>query len=640
MSYFLMAMIVAFGALFIPAFLGSMITKKHIGRTVTLAGIASVLYGLVLWFLYWSGVYGVYGPTPFLASIVIGCIFAGVLAYFAEGEETKAIIPAFAIAAGYLLYMMIVVLVISQSDMFNSTGKAKLIGEVEIVTDLEKTMKPADTSHICLVSRGMAKVAAQNALSKFKVSDDVIPGSRYEIGHETRQYVDGQVWWIFPVEFQGWLKWKQDKQVPGYLRVSAEDPFAEGQAVQVNKLGEEISIEYLNSACFEYQAERYLRNNGFMGTILKDWTFEADDNWNPYYTVSIVERTYGYFGYKTVGVLVFNLQTGEFKVEKMDELPSWIDRATPLDVIDYNVDKWGEYSKEGWWYCLWHDDKSQEQTEGWYLTYDAEGGCQWFTGFTSKSTSDEALTGFMVANARTGKAKFFKATGVVEAVAYKTAKSLWSNYEGYTPTVLAPYNIYSVLTYVIPMEYAGQFKGVSLVSMQNVNIKAKGETLEEALSNYRACMAEAGQNRLTPSGGEMKVVQLEGEIDRIGKSMMRGKRQVFPFTLKGVSKIFEAVYGYDTPKVSFMKPGDKVVVIYIETLEQVITCKEFDIPMIVLTDESPAQAQYLESQKEVNAETERIEKHDKKQRILKGDDIKDVDPDALEKFIKEQKKRE
>ena len=654
MTYFGIGMAVALVSIFLTAFVGSLIVPKIKenrdrwgdktdkaanvrGLIILISFLVSILYGLFLGLCYWSDARGFYGPAPFVLSILFGSAIGASLAG-GISRRGKATLPAVIIGGGYLL-IAFGILIFAQSDMMNAKEKAKLVGKVEIATDLNKVITPADPAHICLVSESMAKVKAQNALSKFKVAGGVVPGSRYEIGHPTKQFVDGQLWWVFPLEFQGWLKWRQNKEVPGYLRVSAENPFDEGQAVQSDKQGNEIHIQYLNSACFAMNAERHLRYNGYMGKILTDWTFEVDDNWRPYYTASIVERNFGFSGYRVVGIAILDIQTGKVEESSIDKLPKWIDRAIPLDVIDYNITKWGLYSIEGWWYTLWHDDKSQAPTPGWFLTYDTKGACQWFSGFTSTNQKDSALTGFVTIDSRVGVVRFNKATGVTENVAFQTARSLWSNFRDYEPTELTPYNVYGILTYVIPMEYKGQFKGVSLVSLNNFNIKARGDTFEEAASNYRVSISQSGSDRLTPSGGEQKIVKLTGAISLVGMPLMQGKDQVFVFTLNDVKKIFQAVYTYSSPKVPLMKVGHMVVITYRETLEPVVTCLTFDIPAIQVAGGSVEQGKYLENKDKVNKETERVDKNEKRKTLTESERLKNVDPEKLEEFLNQQNKK-
>lgn len=635
--YYLISLLVAFGSIFLPSLIGALIAGENKKTPILMGFSVSLVYSSLLYWIHWSNVTGIYGPAPLFVSVLFGAIIGAIIGGTFSGSA-KGAIPGIVVAAGYFIYTAIFVWIFNQSDMFHASEKAALL-KVKASTEVSEMLEPTDPAFICLVADTTAKIKANAALSKFKVAGDVVPGSRYDIGEPTKQYVDGQLWWVFPLEFKGYFKWKQDKQVPGYLRVSAQDPYQDAQVVQYNKNGEEIHIKYLNSACYEYRADRYLRYNGFMGKILHDWTFEVDDNWNPYYTVSVVERTTGYSGYKTVGVVVLNLQSGEKKYYPNNEAPNWVDRIQPLYVVDYQTKKWGEYAHAGWWYNVWHNDKSQEPTPGWYLTYDTKGNCHWFSGFTSPNKKDQALTGIILVNSRTGEAVFYKTSGVTEQLSYKTAQSLWSNFRGYEPVEMVPYNIYGQLTYVIPTIFQGQFKGVSLVSLNNLDINSRGNTLEEALSNYRAMLAKAPGAAFAPAGGVLQTVTLDGRVSLAGQAMLQGQQQIFPFILVGVPKIFQTVYSYESPEAPFVAVGQNVRITYLETNEKVITCQTFDIKAITLSDQSPAQARYLEKKSEAKQEFDRVGTEERRDIILQSDRLKKADPKELEQFLKQQEQK-
>lgn len=635
MNYFVLSLLVALGSILVPTVIAAFISNYERTRTIAIGIVASAVYCLLHWWIFWGCQIGTYGPTPLAPSIIIGAIISIIISSASEGDG-RAAIPGTAIAGGYLIVVSIVGF-FGSSDMMNSSEKARLIGNVKEIDELSEVLQPQDPAHICQVSQTMANISVHNALSQFVVEGGAIAGSRYEIGNATKVFVDGHFWFVYELDFPGWLKWRQDKQVPGYLRVSAENPKEPAQPVQTNKQGQEIHIRYLNSACFEFQAERYLREHGYMDVILDDWTFEPDDNWNPYYTVSVMERTIGFSGMKVVNVLAFNLQTGVVTPYTLDNLPTWIDRARPLDVIKYNAKKWGEYALSDWWYTVKHDDKSQKPTQGWFLTYDSANGCHWFTGFTSKNNSDDALTGFLISSARKDTSVFYKVSGVTEDLAYQSAKSLWNNFKDYQPTELVPYNIYGKLTYVIPMEYRGQFVGISLISLDN-KIKGKGTTLDVALGEYRAAMELAGGTELAPNGGAAKTLQITAKVDRVGSVLQMGDQQIFSFMLEGVPKEFQVTYSsYAHPEVVFLAKGMLVTLTYDDSKERVIQCKTFGLPEIVLTDESPVQARYVENLETAGTEINRVSKNQELGHLLNSSALQNVDPDSLKAFLDRQK---
>jgi hypothetical protein len=638
--YLLQGLLIGFGSIFALNAIGAIISreKKNVSHIIKISAIVSLVYGLIVFLIRWGTASMMYGPTPLFAAIIVGAFLSFLLPIIMnEGDDSLQALPGLLVWVVGLIWVIIVA--ISGADINRSTDKGKLF-QVEEKKVNAKIMDLADPAHICLVDEHMARSKAEKALGAIKTEDNANAGSRYKLGDGTKQFVDGQLWWIFPLEFQGYWQWSRFSTVPGYIRASAEDPMAEAQAIQVDKFGKPIIMKYLNSAYFASQAERYLRNNGYLKANIHDFTFEVDDNWRPYYSISQREWTIGYNGSKVTNVLIFDVQTGSMDVCPIAEVSQkypWIDRANDIDVIEYQANKWGAYSEVGWKFTSRYDGKRKKPTPGWYLTYD-NGKCYWFSGWTSYSASSD-LIGVSLTDANTGKTVYYPTQGSTEDVAYEIARGHWSNFEGYNPTELVPYNIYGMLTYVIPVAYNGtQFVGVSLVSVINKDINAKGKTLEEALSAYRSIMSSVTSDRGVPYEGQPQKLVITAKVAEVGMSFIQGTNQMYPFTLTGIDKIFQVNYTLQNAKVSFMKPGREVVITYMDTKEKVITCLSFDIPEIKLTDENPAQARWLENQQEVKKEETRINNVQENQFILETEDLSKVNPDSLKKFIESQKK--
>jgi len=634
--YLLLGIIIAFSSVFILTLIGALFTKENLTRTLVIAGICTGIYAVIIWLISWGARTDIYGPTPLFGWVIFGAIIAAIVGGASE-EEPVAAIPGAIIAVIGVIWLIVVA--ISGSDMNRSTDKGRLL-QVEIKKVDQKVLKLADPEHICLVNEPMAKLKAEKALASFKLSDGGNAGSRYKLDKGTKQYVDGQLWWIFPLEFNGHFQWKRFPTSPGYVRVSCENPTEEAQAVQHNRHGKPIIMKYLNTASWNILAERYLRKNGYLRNKIEDWTFEVDDDWNPYYTASDIEWTIKYGGDKVKGVVVLNVQTGEVSYCKIDEVTEkypWIDRAIPIDVIDYQTKKWGLYAKAEWAFTKKLDGLRQQPTEGWYLTYD-EGKCYLFTGWTSLSKSVD-LIGVSLTDCQTGKTFYYPTQGSTEEQAKSIAKGHWNNFPGYEIDELVPYNIYGMLTYVIPISFENQFKGVSLVSAVNKDINAKGETLEAALSAYRASMSSANLSREIPYEGQPKSLTITAKIAEVGMPFVQGQTQIYPFTLQGVNKIFQINYTSQNAKASFLKPDREVVIIYMDTKEKVITCQSFDIPDIKLTDQNPSQARWVQNQKEVKKEQERVNNIQENQELIETEDLGKINPDSLKKFIKQQQKK-
>jgi len=638
--YLLLSFIIAFGSIFVLNALGLLLSSnKENGKSLLIwSFVISLVMASVFYLIMWWNSIDIYGPTPLFGFIIIGMIASAII----SGMFEKFIFMWITIGLIVIAVVWVVVVAISGSNFVSSAEKAKL-ADVTVKKVSDKIMDLADPSHICLVDEKMALSKAEKALSQIKTEDNANAGSRYDLGSGTKQFVDGQLWWIFPLEFDGYFQWSRFPTVPGYIRVSAENPLSEADAVQVDKAGKKISIKYLNSAKFSNLAERYLRNHGFLYSIIDDWTFEVDDNWTPYYTISQSEWTIGYGGDIVTNVIVFNTQTSDFVVCPIDSVESkfpWIDRANSLDVIDYQLDLWGEYSEVEWKFTSVEDGRRKKETNGWYTVYD-EGHCYHFTGWTSYSESTD-LIGISLTDANTGKTIYYPTQGSTEDVAYAIATSHWSNFDGYIPSKeFVVYNIYGMLTYVIPVAYDGsQFVGVSLVSMMNKDINAKGKTLDEVLNAYRMAMAASSANQNMPYEGKARTLTIKEKISEVGLPYMQGDRQIYPFMLNGIDKIFNVSYSYNNAKASFIKEGKSVVITYMDTKEKIITCLTFDIPDIQLTDQNPTQAKWIENQKVVKREEARINNIQENSDIIEAVDLGKVDPDSLQKFLESQKNKE
>lgn len=64
-----------------------------------------------------------------------------------------------------------------------------------------------------------------------------------------------------------------------------------------------------------------------------------------------------------------------------------------------------------------------------------------------------------------------------------------------------------------------------------------------------------------------------------------------------------------------------------------------DIYGISFSDKNPEQAKFIENQKTVKAETDRISQEEKKAPLIESDALKEVPAEELQKFLEEQKSK-
>jgi hypothetical protein len=116
------------------------------------------------------------------------------------------------------------------------------------------------------------------------------------------------------------------------------------------------------------------------------------------------------------------------------------------------------------------------------------------------------------------------------------------------------------------------------------------------------------------------------------------QQQYFFFTVKNIDKSFEIPYSSSSLAVPYLKSGKQVRVTYTETEEPVIICDELEIIGLKFSDKNPTQARYLSNQEIVKKEVGRVEKIQQTQELINSDQMKNVDPEALKEFLKQQKK--
>src|SRR5690606_3302051 len=77
--------------------------------------------------------------------------------------------------------------------------------------------------------------------------------SFYELGDSNIQNIDGELYWVSPIEYANVWRWLRADHVPGYIMVSAEDPNGEARLV------DDYEMKYVPSAFFHKNLERHVR---------------------------------------------------------------------------------------------------------------------------------------------------------------------------------------------------------------------------------------------------------------------------------------------------------------------------------------------------------------------------------------------
>lgn len=496
---------------------------------------------------------------------VVGIFVAVSIAYSAMTFDKKYGI------AGIVAAVIYFALVMACSPLISYKAHRDLIGEVKEV-DFTSQIEHIDLKQLPTIDKEVAYKLADKKLGE-------IPslGSQVTIGNLDLQSVNGQLYYVAPLEHSSLFKWFTNRTgTPGYIKVSATN---QSDVQLVTELdGKELEIKYLESAYLLDDLDRaaYLRD---MKAGHTDYTFELDDSGNPYWVVTRYDNGVGITEAKATGTLVIDAQSGDSQVYDIENTPVWIDRIQPDRFIKGYVDKWGELVHGVFNFS---DKDKLKSTEGMNLIFNND-VCYYYTGITSVG-NDEGLVGFTLTNTRTGETTLYKTAGATETASMQSAEGKVQQF-GYKATFPYLINIQNEPTYFTTLKDSnGLVKQYAMVNVKNYNIVGVGDSLQSTLNKY----LEGLTNTNISLEGSSSEETLEGEVERIGLVVKDGT-SIYDVKLKENDHIF-SVSTETSREVALTSVGDKVSVKYIKVGEgRFVLTNSFENITIKLVEKTEAE---------------------------------------------------
>jgi len=378
---------------------------------------------------------------------------------------------------------------------------------------------------------------------------------------------EDEIIWVAPLEHTGFWKWVTNDVTSGYMLVYANDPTKTFLITEVN--GEKLALKYIESGCFSDDIERHIRVSGYRTQGLTEHNFEIDGNGRPYWVLCNYEPTIGFGCQDAKGCIVVDAQTGEVNSYDIDFAPEWIDHIQPEEFVSRQICWWGEY-KLGWWNSWIAQRDVQEPTPGMVLVY-SEGKTFWYTGVRSAG-GDAATSGFMLINARTKEARYYRVSGVNEREAEKIAEdqnfAKAANYDATSPVL---YNVRGVPTYFMTLRgQSGNVMGYAFMAVTNRQAVGVGSSKKEAEANYLQALKRTTNDVVTD--GAVLSVEVKNYIVRDitfeGGNYYLLFEEVKGKEFSGSSEFFR--------ELKWTKAGDNVKVTYSETQSDVVILDSFD----------------------------------------------------------------
>lgn len=398
----------------------------------------------------------------------------------------------------------------------------------------------ADPRHVRVVPEESAIFAGEKVVGQL--------GAYYRVGTYNVQSENGHLVWVAPLNFQGFVQWLARHTSPGVVIVDAENPDAPAE------LRSRAPLRYVPSALFNDNLRRHVWLR--YGTeLLLEETLQIDSDGNPRYLVTLGRPTIGWSGEKVTAVVIVDPTTGAMERiprERFGELPKWVSRVYPPDlVIDYN-DWFGRYV-HGWWNAqITKRDVHLPARNDVFGILLADGRFVWFVDHTSPQRTDASMTGFTYFDSRTGAMTYFTSSGgeynskaAEDAVGgnpvIKQGRLL--------PTQPVLYALYGQNTWVVPaVADNGKFQTLALVQAAGGHVvvgnSGAASPSQDAFASYQAFLGDRSGGARTP--------RVAGVIDRFAYAAGR-----VWFTLRGRRGVFTIVDPAG-PDVLLARPGDRV----------------------------------------------------------------------------------
>lgn len=474
--------------------------------------------------------------------VLIGPFILFTIVYGVLTVNSKYIKVAVGVGALYVIASL------ALSPIFMAKSHRNLIGDVQEV-EFSNKIEHMDLRQLPIIDKELAYKLADKKLGE-------IPslGSQVTIGNLSLQSVNGELCYVGPLEHSSFFKWVTNhKGTKGYIKVSATNQNDVQLVTEVN--GEEIYLKYIPSAYLFSDLDRYAYLKD-MKAGHTDYTFELDDEGNPYWVITRYDNAIGITERKAIGTEIINVQTGETNIYDIENTPKWVDRIQPADFITNYLYKWGELVHG----VLNFSDKDKlKPTPDMNIIFNND-TCYYYTGITSVG-NDEGLVGFMLTNTRTGETTMYKTSGATESASMESAEGKVQQF-GYTATFPYLINIQSEPTYFMTLKDAnGLVKQYAMVNVKNFNTVAVGDSLQSTLNRY----LEALTNTNISLEGSNNEEALTGEVERIGLVIKEGS-SIYDIKLKGSDYLF-SVSTETSREVALTSVSDTVSIKYIKVGE-------------------------------------------------------------------------
>lgn len=452
-----------------------------------------------------------------------------------------------------ILTLLIIVIGITGSTVFNATSYSEIlkVKDSDFSVDLSESV---GTDSIALMDTASARMLGDREIGALS---DVV--SQFNVSYDYTQIdYNGNPIKVSALEYAGFFKWMNNNVngIKGYVTV---DPASMSASFEKSE-----GMKYVPSAFFSEDAYRYLWTE-YPTLMLENLHFEIDENGKPYYVASVIEKTIGLFGGKTVsGCVVLDPVSGETQKYNVADIPRWIDVVFYGDLIceQYN---WHGMFQNGYLNSMFAK-KGCKQVTTYYTSddevdetpisdygYVAKDGDIWiYTGVTSVN-GDSSNIGFLLANERTGESRYYSIAGADEKSAMSAAEGEVQE-KGYQASFPSLINIDGHPTYIMVLKDSGGLvKLYATVNVEQYNIVTTATTQAECIKKYKTALGIENDEKQEDIKEKTITVASIKYIDIDGNT--------FIYLIDNESNIFKAKASANE-NMLLLNVGDKVKITY------------------------------------------------------------------------------
>ena len=343
---------------------------------------------------------------------------------------------------------------------------------------------------------------------------------------------------VSPLGYADLFKWftNRGEGIPAYSLVNMTT-----QDAEIVRLGEGNGMKYTASEPLARNIDRYVQLK-YPFYIFDEKSFEIDEEGQPWWICPVRKYTIGLFGGETIDhVVMCNASTGECSEMSLSEVPQWVDRVYPADLLIRQYNWSGKYQQG--WFNSWLGQSGVVQTtpgSGGQLGYNyiAKDDDVWvYTGVTS-ATADNSIVGFVLVDQRTAESHFYSVAGATETSAMESAEGQVQNLR-YTSTFPLLINVSNQPTYFMALkDAAGLVKKYAMIDIQRYQNVAVGDTVAECQKNYETLLATNGTISAADISTSSTFGETNGTIRTMATAVIEGNSH-FYVMLEGDDAIYD-----------------------------------------------------------------------------------------------------